>query len=93
MGVAQSAMQANPAIDRHRGCSGCTLCMLLRCQHELLDLNPAHDGHTLVFLVLLQIFLCETEFFALANMQVDLVSDVRDYGGALENVSFLQHRT
>jgi hypothetical protein len=30
--------------------------------------------------------LCETEFLALANVQVDLVSNVRDYGGALENV-------
>jgi hypothetical protein len=28
--------------------------------------------------------LCESKFLALANMQVDLVSDVCDDGGALE---------
>lgn len=36
--------------------------------------------------MLLHFLLCETEFLALANVQVDLVSDVRDYGGALEIV-------
>jgi hypothetical protein len=36
--------------------------------------------------MLLHFFLCEAKFLALANMQVDLVSDVCDDGGALENV-------
>ena len=36
--------------------------------------------------MLLHLLLCEAEFLALANMQVDLVSDVSDYGGSLENV-------
>lgn len=36
--------------------------------------------------MLLHILLRETKLLALANMQVDLVSDVCDYGSALENV-------
>lgn len=39
--------------------------------------------------MLLHSFLCETKFLAFTNMQVDLVSDVCDYGGALEIVRLL----
>ena len=42
--------------------------------------------HTMVLLMLLQISLCETKLLALPNVQVDLMSDVRNNGGALEIV-------
>jgi hypothetical protein len=40
---AQSVMQANLAIDRHRGYSDCMLCRLLACQHALLTQDLALD--------------------------------------------------
>ena len=51
--------------------------------------SPALEEHTLVLLVLVHFFLCQAEFLALANMQVDLVSDVRDNGGPLTSVRLL----
>jgi hypothetical protein len=67
MGAAQLAMQASLAIVPHRGCSGYKLCKLLPNQRSLF-LNRIPPLRTLAFLVLLHVFLCETEFFALFDM-------------------------
>jgi len=42
--------------------------------------------------MLLQIFLRETKLLALTNVQVDLMSDVRNNGGALEIVIWMYHK-
>lgn len=41
---------------------------------------------TLALFVLLHVFLRETKFFAFANVQIDLVSDMCDNRGALDVV-------